>query len=123
MEQTLRIIGDAASIVALSIIASVSLNAWNRILPGALVPMAFNRQGDPSFRMKKPIALLFMPFVAMIFLLLPTASGATHTAGVSSGATILFTLRLILGAGLALAHLTHTRHAMEVLGKEGQLRS
>jgi uncharacterized membrane protein len=123
MEQGLRILGDALSIASLSIIAAVALSCWKRILPQAKVPMRFGRDGKPSYRASKPVALLFIPAVLFVLLIVPTLTGATHNAEAFDGATILFGMRALMAGAFALGYIIHMRAAMQVLADEGQLRS
>ncbi len=120
MDHVLRILGEAVSIGALAIIASISWSAWQRIVPDALVPVSFNRSGDVGMRLKKPIALLMMPVIATVLLMMLSAQ---PRGGAGQGAGILFTLQVLVAVGFAAAHAVQMRNALDVLGNEGKLRS
>ena len=64
MPDTLRLIGDALSIVSLSILWSFTWTAWKQIPADALVPMQLT--GDKTVRVKKRLGLLFMPILATV---------------------------------------------------------
>ncbi len=118
MDQILRTLGEAVSIAALAVIASISWNAWKRIEPGAKVPISYNRAGDPNMRLKKPFALVVTPIIATVLLLVLNIPSKDPSA-----VGILFTLQIAAAIGFVAVHSVQMRHALDVLDKEGQLRS
>ena len=120
MNHSLFMLGTAVSILALAIIASVSFNAWQRIAPDALVPVNFKRDGEPGIRMKKHFALLLMPAVATVLLMMLSAQPRGMTG---NGSGMLLTLQVLVAVGFVAAHIVHVKNALEVLEREGKLRS
>ena len=116
---SLHMFGEAVSIFALAIIASVSWNAWKRIEASALVPVNFKRDGEPGIRMKKPCALLLMPVAAMVILMVLSA----RPAPAGGGQGMIFTLQILVAGAFTAAHIVHIKNVLEVLGREGKLRS
>jgi hypothetical protein len=121
METFLRILGDGLTITALSIICAVSRIAWKRIPPGVSVPMQWGRDGRPSLRASRTVALLFTPILASVLLLGISAFGLTRLYMDPIGAVMVFGIRSTLGAFLALMHLFHLRWAMKTLIEDGDI--
>lgn len=119
MPDILRLLGDALSIVALSILWSFTVTAWKQIPADVLVPMQIT--GAKSARVKKPLGLLFMPVIATVFLITPTLTGVAHGAATTQNAVILFSLRALMAAGLGLTTVTHLRNVMVTLHAEGAI--
>jgi hypothetical protein len=115
---TLNLIVDGLWIAALAIMAGASRQAYARILPDTQVPMQFGFVGQPTWRAPRLLAVSITPTVAAILWLSLVAA-----TGLSDGDSLL-TLggKLALAPVLALIHLLHLRHALKVLGDEGQLR-
>ena len=119
MPDTLRLIGDALSIVSLSILWSFTWTAWKQIPADVLVPMQLT--GDKTVRVKKRLGLLFMPILATVLLLTPTLTGVAHSAQTTEHAVVLFCLRVLLASVLGIMGITHLRKAMITLYAEGAI--
>jgi hypothetical protein len=112
---------DALWIVALSIMAGASRQAWSRIPAGTPMPLLARRGGAPGLSAPRAVALLLIPGAAFVvgLLLLGVSVQAARTP---PGAVILFSARATLAALFALAHLRWLHAALERLGAQGQLR-
>lgn len=114
-----HILGNSAWIVAMALIASSSLAAWKRIVPGATVPLAFGRNGKPSWRVSRGTAFgvrIAWPFlVGAVLMLMDRINADTQIALLSFG------MRLFLASIFPLAHAAWLGAAMRVLHDEGQL--
>jgi hypothetical protein len=119
MLDTLRLIGDALSIVSLSILWSFTLTAWKQVPADVLVPMQLT--GDKTVRVKKRLGLLFMPILATVLLLTPTLTGVAHSARTTEHAVILLCLRVLLASVLGIMGIAHLRKAMTALYAEGAI--
>lgn len=119
MPDVLRLIGDALSIVSLSILWSFTWTAWKQIPADVLVPMQLT--GDKVTRVKKGLGLLFMPILATVLLLTPTMTGVAHSATTTEHAVILLCLRALLASVLGLMGIAHLRKAMTTLYAEGAI--
>ena len=117
MPDTLRLIGDALSIVSLSILWSFTWTAWKQIPADALVPMQLT--GDKTVRVKKRLGLLFMPILATVLLLTPTLTGVAHSVQTTEHAVVLVCLRVLLASVLGIMGIAHLRKAMVTLYAEG----
>ncbi len=122
MEDILRILGDGLSIASLAVIFSTSLSAQKRIKPGASVPLGFSRQGEPVMRKAKAVALWALPALSVVILFLPTASGLAFEL-MGDEAIMMFGMRGIMSAALALRHIVHMQKTIELMDEEGQLQS
>jgi hypothetical protein len=122
METYLRFIGDGLSIAALAIIFSTSLRAQKKIKPQARVPLSFDRRGEPAARSSKGLAIWALPVLALVLLYAPTAAGLTLTLE-DDEAIMLFCMRAIISAALALRHIVHMQKVFELMDEEGQLLS
>ena len=116
----LHILGNSAWIVAMALIASSSLAAWKKIIPGATVPLAFSRRdGKPTWRVSKGTAFgvrIAWPFlVGAVLMLMDRINADTQIALLSFG------MRLFLASIFPLAHAAWLGAAMRVLSDEGQL--
>jgi hypothetical protein len=122
MEDYLRIAGDGLSIASLAIIYATSFNAHKRIRDEARVPLGFDRRGEPSMRTSKLIALWGLPVLSVVLLFLPTVTLATYTME-GDEAIMLLALRALVSSALAFRHIIHVQRALDLMGREGQLRS
>jgi len=122
MEATWRILGDGLCIASLSIICSVSWQAWKRVPDDVRIPVQW-RADQPAIRVSKRLGLLFTPILACVLLLTPTLLGVTYSPANASEAIVLFAVRALLASGLGFAHIVHIGVALETLRREGQLRS
>jgi len=123
MVATWRILGDGLCIASLSIICSVSWQAWKRVPDDVLVPVQWRPDDQAGKRVSKRLGLLFTPILAIVLLLTPTLTGVTYSPANTSEALLLFSVRALLAAGLAFGHIVHIGVALETLRREGQLRS
>jgi len=112
---------DALWIIALSIMASASRQAWSRIPAGTPMPLLVRRDGTPVVSAPRAVALLLVPGAAFVVGLLLLGATA-HAAGTLPGVIILFSARATLAALFALAHLRWLHAALERLGAQRQLR-
>jgi hypothetical protein len=119
MLSTLRMLGDAASIVSLSILWSLTWTAWKQIPADVLVPMQLT--GDKTVRVKKRLGLLFMPILATALLLTPTLTGVAHSATSVDHAVILLCLRVLLASVLGIMGIGHLRKVLTTLYAEGAI--
>lgn len=119
MPTLLRTIGDALSIVSLSILWSFTLSAWKQIPADVMVPMQLT--GEKLVRVKKRLGLLFMPILATALLLAPTLTGIAHSAVTTEAAVILFCMRVLLASVLGVMGITHLRKVMVTLYAEGAI--
>jgi len=113
----LSLAADGLWIIALSIMASASRNAWKRIAPGAPTPLPL-----VSARRAKPgAALSLIPAAAFVA---GAALLVAHRAAPTAGPVVVvwFCLRAIAAALFALACLRYLQSALETLAREGQLR-
>ena len=117
----LNVAGLALWIVALSIMASASRAAWNRIEPGVKVPLTFARDGRPALLARRAVALCLLPGAAFVTGLLLMVLNRDLSAGGEAG-LILFGLRATGAALFALTHLRWLAAAMAALDKEGALK-
>jgi hypothetical protein len=119
MPDIMRLVGDALSIISLSILWSFTWTAWKQIPATVLVPMQLT--GDKVTRVGKKLGLLFMPVLATVLLLVPTATGVAHNAATTEHALILLCLRAMLAAVLGIMGITHLRKALSTLYAEGAI--
>ena len=117
----LRLAGDALWVVALSIMASATRAAWNRIPPGTPTPLQFTRDGRPALRLKRATALLIYPSVAFV-LGIALVVGNRRTTGFGEQGLILLGVRATVAALLTVAHLRWLGAALKALDEEGALR-
>ena len=57
-------VGDVLWIIALSIMAGASRDAWKRTTPQTRMPMQFRADGAPLWRARRNSALLTLPIIA-----------------------------------------------------------
>ena len=114
----LSIAADVLWIIALSLMASVSLTAWRRTFPETRIPL----QGDPrkAPRVGRGIALGLPIVLAFVF-------GAVMLWGHRSVTNlsydiIFFGLRATFAAVITLMHMQWLRGAMDTLEAEGALK-
>lgn len=122
MEDYLRIIGDGLSIAALAIIYSTSFRAHQRIEDAARIPLTFDRRGEPARRVSKAVGLWALPVVALVLLLFPTVTMASFEM-TGDEAVMLLALRALVSSALAFRHIIHLQRVIDLMGREGQLRS
>ena len=116
---TFRVIGDALSIVSLSLIASTSLNAYKRIPKDVKVPMQWGKDGKPTWRASKTFAMLFAPVMSTLILLVPTLLGTTRNAVGVEPIIIVFAMRSLMAAGAATFNLYYLKQVFKTLEDEG----
>lgn len=114
-------VGDALWIIALTIMAGASRNAWRRMDATTRVPMSFQPDGTPGWRASRAVALSTLPVIGFAASVLLVAS--TRNISVTSDeALIFFGVRATLAALFALAHLRWLKGAMATLEAEGALK-
>jgi hypothetical protein len=106
--------GDALWILALSIMAGASRQAWGRMDAGTLVPMHIRPDGTPGWRASRFVALCAVPGLALALSLVLMAGARSP---------VLTGVRATLAAILPLVHLRWLRAAMARLEAEGSLKS
>ena|SRR5947209_701506 len=114
--------GDALWILALSIMAGASRQAWGRMDADTLVPMQFHRDGTPGWRAKRFVALCTLPGLALALSLVLMAAGRSPRL-TSDAALLLFGARATFAALFPLVHLRWLKAAMTRLDAEGALKS
>jgi hypothetical protein len=114
--------GDALWILALSIMAGASRQAWGRMDADTLVPMQIRADGTPGWRARRLVALCTLPGLALALSLVMMA-GARSPVLTGDAALILFGVRVTFAAVFPLVHLRWLRTAMARLEAEGALKS
>jgi len=120
-EFTLSLLGDAVSIAALSIMGSVSWNAWRRIPSDVNVPMKFDRQGEPSWLLTKKYALTLPVVLALGLLLLPVIMNPETGGMTGDEQLMMFAMRAMLAGAFAVVHVVTVKAALDYLNKNGKL--
>jgi hypothetical protein len=114
-----HVLGNSAWIVAMALIASMSLGAWKKIKLGAEVPVTFGRDGKPNWRASRGTAFglrVGWPFlVGAVLMAMDRFNKDTNIVLLSFG------MRVFLASIFPLVHLTWLKAAMNVLDEEGQL--
>jgi uncharacterized membrane protein HdeD (DUF308 family) len=118
----LSFLGDALWIIALSIMAGASRDAWKRTTPQTRMPMQFRSDGTPLWRATRASALLSPPIAAFLISLVLLAY-ARNPAASADTALILFGVRATAAGLLPLAHLRWLRTSMKALASEGALKA
>ena len=113
-------VGDVLWIIALSIMAGASRDAWKRTTPQTRMPMQFRADGAPLWRARRNSALLTLPIIAFLVSLVLVVFDRNQAA-TGDRAVILFGVRALAASLLALAHLRWLRASMAVLEQEGAL--
>jgi hypothetical protein len=116
----LTYLGDAVWILALSLMAGASRQAWSRMDAETLVPLQPGAPKGP--RLRRNIALSAAPAVAFLASLFLVA-GVRSLSLTPDMALVLFGVRIVLAALATLAHLGWLRAVMAQLKAEGALRS
>jgi hypothetical protein len=111
----LSYLGDALWVIALSIMFGASRQAWRRIPPGVKPPLM-------GVRLSRGLVVWALPGAAFL-LSLWFAMQARGWRGDPDLAFILFGIRAVSAALLALLHLRWLGEAMAALEREGQLKS
>jgi hypothetical protein len=113
--------GDALWIIALSIMAGASRQAWDRMDADTRVPMSFHPDGTPGYRARRVVALGALPaaaFATGLFLFV-----RDRPVGMTGDLVlILFGVRATFAALFLLAHLRWLKAAMAQLQAEGALK-
>ncbi|MDB5449693.1 MAG: hypothetical protein JWQ52_821 [Phenylobacterium sp.] len=120
--EALRLIGDALWIIALSVMAGASREAGKRMEPDTRMPMQFGRDGEPTVRAKRNLALAFNPVLALMVGIALLAFNRKAAASGPDAPLILFGVRATAAALFALAHLRWLKASMAVLEREGALK-
>ena len=118
----LSLFGDALWIIALSIMASSTRMAWGRMEPEVRVPMQFALNGNPTFRLKRNLALLIIPVAAFVLGLALVAFNRNAASNMEQ-AVVLFGVRATAAALITVAHLRWLKAALDLLESEGALKS
>jgi hypothetical protein len=113
--------GDALWIIALSIMAGASREAWKRTDAETRMPMQFRADGAPLWRAKRNSALLTLPVTAFVVSIVLVVFNRNRAA-TGDAAIILFGVRALAAALFALAHLRWLKASMAVLEQEGALK-
>jgi len=116
-----HVLGNSAWIVAMALIASMSLGAWKRIKAGAQVPLTFGRDGKPNRRVSRGTA--FGVRVGWAFLVGAVLMAMDRFNKDTNIVLLSFGMRVFLASIFPLVHMTWLKAAMNVLDEEGQLES
>lgn len=112
MIQGLSIAGDVFWIVALALMASVSLATWKLLPPDARLPVLW-RDMTATLSAPKAVGLLAIPVAAFaVGAWLKIESRAEHLE--TTSALIVLGIRVTIAPLLALLHITRTHRAMQV---------
>jgi hypothetical protein len=103
----------------MALIASSSLAAWKRMAPEARVPLAFGRDGKPSWRVSRAAA--FSVRIGWPFLIGAVLMAMDRLNADTDIALLSFGMRVFLASIFPLAHAAWLKAAMGVLEEEGQL--
>lgn len=117
-----RIIGDALSIISLSLIYSSTLNAWKRIPKDAKIPMQWDKEGKPTWRAAKTVGLLFVPIMATVVIFVPTILGTTRNAVEPMQIVVVFAVRAVTASAFCIANLYFLRAVHKSLVEDGILK-
>lgn len=103
------LIGDAAFVCSLAVMAWLSAQAARRIRSDERVPMQFDFAGRPTWRLSRQLGLMFAPVLAALFGLLWTALAHWLPAG-AVGQTVA--PRLMIALAFVIAHGVHLHFAV-----------
>jgi hypothetical protein len=109
------LIGDAAFVCSLAVMAYLSASAARRIRPDERVPMQFDFTGKPTWRLSRQLGLMFAPVMAAAFGLLWTALAHWLPAG-AAGQTVA--PRLMIALAFVVAHGAHLHFAIRRIEQE-----
>lgn len=114
----LHYLADGLWILAMALIASTSRGALRRVPSDAKMPMQWGKDGKPTWRLVRNVALGVMFGVPLVLGLALSAMSrlAVHDA---EGAVILFLLRTLLAGLFAVVCLTWLRGSLRTLEDEG----
>jgi hypothetical protein len=121
MDLLIRFGGDILWVIAMGLMASISLTAFRRIPPGTPTPAPWNFSGAKGPRAPRWLALTLTLTVAFFVGAALLTVAALH-ARVDAAAVMIFGARALLASLFALVHVTHVRGALLVLEAEGRLR-
>jgi hypothetical protein len=118
MLTVLHFLADGLWILAMSLIASTSRGALKRVPAGAKMPMQWGKDGKPTWRLNRNVALGVMFGTPLVLGLALSAMSrlAVHDA---QSAVILFLLRTLLAGLFAVVCLTWLRGSLRTLEDEG----
>ncbi|MBU1377264.1 MAG: hypothetical protein KKE02_17450 [Alphaproteobacteria bacterium] len=118
MLTALHFIADGLWIVAMALIASTSQGALKRVPADAKMPMQWGKDGKPTWRLSRNVALGWMFGLPLVVGLGLSALSrlAVHDA---QSAVILFLMRTLLAALFAVVCLTWLRGSLRTLEDEG----
>jgi hypothetical protein len=117
LDWTSVFLADGVWAVALLVMAACSLRAWRRMDREAWAPLQWGRDGAPTLRAQRDLAVGFTPMATL-------AAGLLMAAGARLGgdAPALAAIRLIAPVLLAIAHQAHLASALQTLKVEGGLK-
>ena len=118
MLTVLHFLADGLWILAMSLIASTSRGALKRVPASAKMPMQWDKDGKPTWRLARNVALgvMFGTPLVLGLALSATSRLAVHDA---QSAVILFLLRTLLAGLFAVVCLTWLRGSLRTLEDEG----
>jgi hypothetical protein len=114
-----RVLGDGLSIASLAMISSMALTAWRRIPKGVTIPMQWNKEGVPTWRASKPLALLFTPVMSTVLLFVPTVLGATRSLTDPTEIVVVFAVRSLCAAAFCFWQMHNLREVYKTLQADG----
>jgi hypothetical protein len=121
MDLFLRYGGDLLTVIALGLMASMSLTAFRRVPKGVAVPAPWNFSGAQGPRAPRAVALTLTVVIAF-FVGAALEILAWGHAGADPAAVMIFAARALIASLFALVHVTYLRAALTVLEAEGKLR-
>jgi hypothetical protein len=118
MLTVLHFLADGLWILAMSLIASTSRGALKRVPATAKMPMQWGKDGKPTWRLARNVALGVMFGTPLVLGLALSAMSrlAVHDA---QSAVILFLMRTLLAGLFAVVCLTWLRGSLRTLEDEG----
>ena len=117
----LTLAGDVLWILSLSIMAGGSRAVWTRTEPGVTIPLQFARNGEPTWRVKRWIALVLVPGLALAVGVVLVVFNRNAAAD-PQGALIFFGVRAAAAGMLGLVHFRWLGSVIQTLAREGALK-
>ena len=120
MQLSLSLLGDAFWILALSIMAGASRWAWPKIPAGVKVPIQWGRDGAPSMRLGKLLALTGLVVIAFTVGAYMKIESLSPNHGFDT-LIIVMLVRIASAPLFVVIHLIQVRRALITLAEEDQI--
>ncbi len=117
----LSLAGDVLWIIALSIMAGGSRVVWSRTEADVTIPLQFAQSGAPTWRVKRWIALILVPALALLVGVLLVVFNRNSAAD-PQNALIFFGVRATAAGLLGLVHFRWLGSVIQTLEREGALK-